>query len=85
MREAMLQPAARTYRELMSDAERADIDRRIARLERDASADGLTTFAIPDSSGFFLYDDGVWRKAYAVPDDATIVIRSIKHALDLPD
>lgn len=85
MREAILLSAARAYADLMSEVERADLDRRIVRLEVDPSVDDRTTFGLPDVSGFFIYDDGIWRMTYAVPDDATVVIRSIKHALDLPE
>ena len=84
MREAILRPGARDYYDLMSDAERAAVDRRINRLERDPSADGRTTFAVPEIPGLFLYDDGTWQILYAIPDDATLLIRSIAHALDLP-
>jgi hypothetical protein len=85
MREAILAPAARAYRDMMSDAERVAADRCIARLEGDATPDGRTTLAVPDVPGFFLYDDGMWRIAYTVPDGATVVIRSIAHVLDLHD
>ncbi|MGH2583791.1 MAG: hypothetical protein ACRDJE_02620 [Dehalococcoidia bacterium] len=84
MREAILRPPARAYYSLMSDAERDAIDRRIRRLEHDPSPDGRTTFAVSDIDGLFLYDDGIWQMAYAVSDNATLVIRSIAHALDLP-
>ena len=83
MREAILRPGAREYHTLMSDAERDAVDRRIQRLERDPSPDGRTTFAVPDSPGLFFYDDGTWQMVYAVPDEATVIIRSIAHVLDL--
>jgi hypothetical protein len=85
MREAILQAGARRYYQLMSDAEQAAIDARLARLERDPTPDGITTFAVPGVPELFLYDDGTWQMRYLVPDDATVVIRSIAHALDLPD
>ena len=40
-------------------------------------------FTLPGIPDFFLYNDGVWRIAYAVPDEATLIIRSISHVLDL--
>jgi hypothetical protein len=85
MREAAFYGQARTYYELMSDAERPQIRARVARLEQDPSADGAITLAIPDFPRLFLYDDGVGRMTYNVPDDATLVVRSIAHVLDLPD
>ena len=85
MREAILLPGARAYRALMSEAEQLEVERRINRLERDASVDNRTTFAIPGTSELFLYEDGLWRMTYATPDAATIVVRSIAHALDLPN
>jgi len=84
MREAILRPSARASYNLMSDVEREAVRRRMNRLEHDPSADGRTTFAVPDIPGLFLYDDGIWQMVYAIPDDATLVIRSIAHALDLP-
>jgi hypothetical protein len=84
MREAILSPGARTYSDEMSDAERAAIDRRIARLEDNPIPDQRTTFAAPSIPGFFLYDDEVWRLSYATPNDAALATRSIAHVLDLP-
>ena len=69
----------------MSDAEQAAIDERLARLERDPTPDGISTFAVPGAPGLLLYDDGTWQMRYLVPDEATVAIRSIAHALDLPD
>ncbi len=83
MREAALRGQARAYYELMSPAERAAIAQRSARLERDHSPDGRTTFAHPDASVLLVYDDGTWQMIYTVPDDASVIIRSIAHALDL--
>lgn len=85
MREAVLHGKTRAYCDLMGPAERAQVDQRLRRLELDPSADGVTTFELPGIPWLFLYDDGVWRMTYAVFDDATIIIRSIAHALDLPD
>jgi hypothetical protein len=85
MREAILRPAARRYYDLMSEAEAADIDRRIARLERDPGPDGITILEVRDAPGLYLYDDGTWEMYFLVPDETTIAIRSIAHALDLPD
>lgn len=85
MREAILLPGAREYRERMSEAEQFAVERRINRLERDASVDSRTIYGIPDIPTLFLYDDGEWRMSYAVPDEATLVIRSIAHVLDLPE
>lgn len=85
MREAILLPRAREYRDRMSDAEQRAIVRRIDRLERDASVDGRTTLDIPDIPTLFIYDDGEWRMSYAIPDEVALIIRSIAHALDLPD
>ncbi len=82
MREAALRGQARAYYELMSPAERAAIAQRSARLERDPSPDGRTTFAHPDAPGLLVYD-GTWQMIYTVPDDATVIIRSIGQALDL--
>lgn len=81
----MLRGAARASYDLMSSVERASIDRGIARLERDANPDGATTYAVPDAPHLFLYDDGTWQMRYTVPDDATVVILGIDHALDLPN
>jgi hypothetical protein len=85
MREAVLRPPARDYRDLMSDAENAQTERILERLERDASVDGYTTFAVPEIPGLFVFDDGTWQMIYSLPDDATVVIRAIAHALDLPE
>jgi hypothetical protein len=84
MREAAFRRAAYASYDLISQAEREAIDRAIARLERDPTADGLNTFEIPGTTGLLLYDDGTWQIVYALPDDATLVIRSIAHTLDLP-
>jgi hypothetical protein len=85
MREAVLRPAARDYRNLMSDAEYAQTERILDHLERDSSADGLMTFAVPNIPGLFVFDDGTWQVVYSLPDEATVVIRAIAHALDLPE
>jgi hypothetical protein len=84
MREAILMPGAKEYRDLMSEAEWEAVRRRINRLEQDASPDDRTTFAVPDVPGLFTYDDGTWQMIYVVPDDATLVIRTIAHVFDLP-
>ena len=83
MREAALSGQARAYYELMSASERAEVRERITQLQRDPSPDGVTTFALPGIPGFFLYNDGEWRLAYAFPDEATLIIRSMSHVLDL--
>ena len=85
MREAVLRPPARDYRNLMSDTEYAQTERILDRLERDPSVDGLTTFAVPDLPGQFVFDDGTWRMVCSIPDEATVVIRAIAHTLDLPN
>ncbi|MGH2587427.1 MAG: hypothetical protein ACRDJE_21130 [Dehalococcoidia bacterium] len=84
MREAGFRGAARVYYDLMSPAERAAIDRIIVRLEHDHTADGMSTFDVPDVPGLLLYDDRTWQVLYSVPDEASLVIQSIAHALDLP-
>ncbi|MGD9894624.1 MAG: hypothetical protein AB7R89_04020 [Dehalococcoidia bacterium] len=84
MREAILSPAARAYRDEMSDLERTAIDRRIAHLEYHPAPDHVTTFAVPGVTGFLIYDDGEWRMSYAILNEATILIRSVAHILDLP-
>lgn len=84
MREVALYGHARTTYDLMSPTEQASLDRSLHRLEEDPGPDGEITFAVPGVPGFFIYDDALWRLSYAVPDDATVVIRSITHALDLP-
>jgi hypothetical protein len=84
MREIAFFEPARHYYDLMGDAERTALDLCLHRLERDPTADGVTTFSVPGIRNFLLYDDGVWRLAYTVPDAATVMIRSIAHALDLP-
>ena len=85
MREVVLRGEARAYYDLMSDAERAQVDERLGYLEHDPSANGTTTFDIPDVPGVRLFDDGTWRLGYRVPDEATVVVFVLKHALDLPD
>jgi hypothetical protein len=84
MREIAFFESARRYYDLISDAERITLDLCLRRLERDSTPDGVTIFRVPGIPDFFVYDDGVWRVAYAVPDAATVMIRSIAHALDLP-
>lgn len=84
MREAALGAEARAYYEIMSEAERAEVRRIRTRLEHDPAPDGWTTHDIPGVPSLLLYDDGAWQVLYAVPDEATVVIRSIAHALDLP-
>jgi len=84
MREAILQAGARRNYLLMSDVEQAAVDERLARLERDPTPDHVTTFAVLGAPDIFLYDDGTWQMRYFVPDEATVVVRSIAHALDLP-
>ena len=69
----------------MSDAEYAQTERILDRLEQDPSVDGHVTFAVPDIPGLFIFDDGTWQIVYSIPDDATVVIRAIAHALDLPE
>jgi hypothetical protein len=85
MRGAALRGKARDYYDLASAVERVQIDDRLRQLELDPSADGVIRFDIPGVPGFLLLDDGLWRMTYVVRDDATIVIRSIAHALDLPE
>lgn len=84
MREIGFYGRARTYYDLMSAAERETLDRCLHRLETDPAPDDVIVFAVPGVPGFFIYDDGVWRMSYTIPDEATIIIRSIAHALDLP-
>lgn len=84
MLEATFRGAARTYYDPMSPVEQASIDRVIARLEHEPAVDGVHIFGVPGAAALFLHDDGAWQIAYAIPDDATLVIRSIAHALDLP-
>ncbi len=69
----------------MSAAECAQVDERLASLEQDPSADGITTFEIPDVPGMRLFDDGTWRLGYRLPDEAAVIVFVLKHALDLPD
>ena len=85
MREVALRGAARAYYALMSGAERAAIDQATRLLEQNAQPDGLITFEVPGLPSLRVYDDGTWQMVYVVPDEATVVIRSIAHALDLPE
>lgn len=84
MREAALRGSARAYYGLMSDAERDQVDLLLRRLETDPSADDVTTIDIPEMPNIRLLDDGMWRLLYSIPDEATVVILAISHALDLP-
>jgi hypothetical protein len=47
--------------------------------------DGATSFAVPGIPGQILYDDGEWQMHCILADDASLVIRTIAHALDLPN
>jgi hypothetical protein len=85
MREATLIGQARAYYALMSTAERSDVRHRLARIERAPWPDDQTIFAVPGTPDFCLYDDGDWRLFYAILDEATILVRSITHVLDLHD
>jgi ABC-type hemin transport system ATPase subunit len=83
VREAALRGSARTYYDLMSPGERQQIDDARRLIEHHPEPDGITTLAIPDSPHLYLYDDGIWQIIYALPDEATVIVLSIAHALDL--
>jgi hypothetical protein len=85
MRERALRGDARTYYELMSPTERDQLDRALDRIEQDPRPDNVLIFDDPGLSGVRLFDNGIWRVGFTVPDDATIVVFAVKHALDLPD
>jgi hypothetical protein len=85
MREAMLLPGARAYRDVMSDTERRAIDQRLARIERGMIAGIVATLDEPDAPAVHILDDGTWRIVHLVPDQATTGVLDVRHILDARD
>jgi len=86
MREITLRGAAKSYyQDVMSPLEHGSIQAAFDRLEHGPVPDGRTSFAVPGIPSQILYDDGEWQMHCILPDDASLVIRTIAHALDLPD
>ena len=85
MRETVLLPGPRAYRDLMSDVERRAIDDRLALIERGIAADVVTRLDDPDAPLVHIFDDGTWRIVYMLPDQAAVAVLGIRHALDLPE
>jgi hypothetical protein len=85
MREAILLSGARATYDVMGDAERRDVDHRLGLIERDQAPAAVTAFDDPAAPRVSIFDDGTWRIVYTVPDQATVLILGIRHALDLLD
>ena len=67
-------PPAREAYDRLSEAHRADVDRRIDLLCTDPSVDGRTKFRWPgEGPERILYDDDAWELIYRLVDDDRVV------------
>lgn len=76
--EAWLSPAARRYRERLSESERAEIDQIINLIELDPAIDGRYIFLFkPANQTYALYDNNRWRITFRIVEQRVIDVAAI--------